>query len=119
MALRLRVVWLLLFALIAAQTLGLLHRVAHPTHVGAEVFVGAALEESTSPRGWLQDLFTGHDRDSGCVLFDGLNASGVAPELPSLALPVLLPLHVILWSRGEALARWAALFDARGPPTLR
>jgi hypothetical protein len=34
-------------------------------------------------------------------------------------LPVVLSTAIFDISRGEALARWAALFDARGPPSTR
>jgi hypothetical protein len=34
-------------------------------------------------------------------------------------LPVIAPAFFLQWFQGEFLARWAALFDARGPPPIR
>jgi hypothetical protein len=39
--------------------------------------------------------------------------------MPTLQLPVCAPAALVLWYQGEYLARWAALFDARGPPSVR
>jgi hypothetical protein len=116
MALRRRVLWVLLFALVAAQTLGLLHRAAH-----APSSVAAAHANADAPRlgGWVQDLFSAHDGDTSCPLFDQLNASGMMPSVPAACLPAVLPNYLLLGYLGQALARWAALFDARGPPSLR
>jgi hypothetical protein len=36
-----------------------------------------------------------------------------------VVLPALLPAAVFLYLEGEVLARWVALFDARGPPSAR
>jgi hypothetical protein len=38
------------------------------------------------------------------------------PAVALMALPVVLPSFAVAIFAGEALARWAALFDARGPP---
>jgi hypothetical protein len=48
-------------------------------------------------------------------LSHGSGALGV----PTLALPVLLPSATFAYLQGEAIARWVALFDARGPPSTR
>jgi len=110
-------VWLLLCALLAAQTFGLVHRVAHGS--GASQATQASTASPASMSGWAQDLFAGHEGDPSCKLFDQLNACGAMPELPAIALPMLAPLFFLSWSQGEVLSRWATLFDARGPPFLR
>jgi hypothetical protein len=51
-------------------------------------------------------------------LFDQLG-QGAVPEVAAPQLPVCAPAALILWYQGEYLARWAALFDARGPPSVR
>jgi hypothetical protein len=39
--------------------------------------------------------------------------------VPLVVLPVLLPIGHFRYLQGEAIARWVALFDARGPPSTR
>ncbi len=41
------------------------------------------------------------------------------PAVALLSLPMALPSLLVAIFQGEALARWAALFDARGPPLTR
>ncbi len=117
MTLRRRVLWVLLFALIAAQTLGLVHRAAHsPQLLHA---TSSAHTNNTLATGWVKSLFSAHEGEAGCRLFDQLNASGMLPSLPALSLPAVLPHYFLRWYQSQALARWVALFDARGPPSLR
>jgi hypothetical protein len=123
-------VWLLAAALLLAQLLGLMHGVvhdpqahihshAHAHHDGRhqEHSVLAHAEEERG--GWLASLFSSHDSDSDCRLFDQASHGQAAPALPMLSLPLVLSSVAFDISRGEALARWAALFDARGPPFTR
>lgn len=65
--------------------------------------------------GWSR-FFSSHDGDSDCRLFDQASHGNAAPAMVALCLPMVLSSFVFDISRGEALARWAALFDARGPP---
>jgi hypothetical protein len=118
--------WLLAFALVGAQALGLMHRIVH----GPQVAIGhefAAQHEQRgregghdhdNAHGWLGVLFSGHDDDSTCRLFDPLGHDA-APAVAAVAMPVILSSFFLQWFQGEALVRWAALFDARGPPSLR
>ena len=122
--------WLLVFALVAAQALGLMHRVVHGpqvaigheqvaddthAHAHADAHADAGCDHG---QGWLSQLFTGHDDDSTCRLFDPLNHEAM-PALPVVALPLALSSFFIELLRGDFVARRAALFDARGPPALR
>ena len=66
----------------------------------------------------LQDLFSSHADTSDCRLFDVLGQPGCAPA-PLIALPVLVPTGSIAVTHADFVARWAALFDARGPPPSR
>ncbi|HSV34539.1 MAG TPA: hypothetical protein VLI46_03220 [Ramlibacter sp.] len=124
-------VWLLFSALVAAQALGLMHRVVHGPQ--AQLALGFAAEHDPyagnphSPGAdrahdhgahWSAALFAGHDDDSTCRLFDPLNHEG-PPAVPALALPMGLSSFLFQWFQAEALVRWAALFDARGPPSIR
>lgn len=134
MALRRGLLWLVLCALVTAQALGLMHRVIHGPHVAigheAAAFrvpdsrsmsqADAAAHASGVPHGngWVASLFTGHSDDSTCRLFDPLNHEA-APTVPCITLPVISVFFFIDFFQGEFLARWAALYDARGPPSPR
>ena len=121
MALRRGFLWLVLFALVSAQTLGLMHRVVHVSQFEseAEVIAVHAHDDGRHGRGWTKTVFDGHDGEPACRLFDQLSQGGCLPSVPAVLLPVSAPLFFLQWFQGEALARWAALFDARGPPQLR
>ncbi len=125
--------WVLVFALLLAQMLGLMHGVVHGSQMQAldsgqehhhvhdhdhdhDHDQGLHADHHT---GWLESLFSLHDADSDCRLFDQASHGHAAPALPALSLPILLSSFVVDIPQGEALARWAALFDARGPPLTR
>ena len=121
MAARRGLLWLVLFALLAAQTLGLMHRVVHADARNLPTLTAHELQEDrglAAGESWIAGLFSSHD-DPGCRLFDQLAQGAMIPELPVMHLPVLAPVSILLWFQGEYLARWAALFDARGPPSVR
>jgi len=108
-------VWLLLCALVAAQALGLMHRTVHLPHGIAQGQAHAHSHDGDS-HGWVADLFAGHEDDSSCRLFDPLNHEG-APCVPPVVLPLSLSSFFLDAFQGDFVARWAALFDARGPPS--
>ncbi len=129
-------VWLLAAALLLAQVLGLMHGVVHgpQAHLHSHVhhdlaFAHAshdhddrdhsAIAQDERGGGWLESLFSSHEGDSDCRLFDQASHGQAAPTFPMLSLPPVLSSVAFDISRGEALARWAALFDARGPPSSR
>jgi hypothetical protein len=120
MSLRRGFLWMVLFALLGAQTMGLMHRVVHVPVFGADAaVVSMAPHEGVRSQGWADTLFVGHDGEPACRLFDQLSQGGCLPSVAAVLLPVTAPLFFLQWFQGEALARWAALFDARGPPQLR
>lgn len=109
--------FLLALALVLAQTLGLLHRVAHEGAPGAALAAAAA--QADPVHGWLTSLFGGHDEQTPeCRLFDGLG-HGAFADLPVLALPVLPLAQLVARTHADFIARWVTLFDARGPPSSR
>jgi hypothetical protein len=124
--------WLLVGALLLAQLLGLMHGVVHgpQAHLHDKAAVaqlaqlhqdhdhdhGHSASAHAEHGGWLASLFSSHGGDSDCRLFDQASQGHAAPVLPMLSLPLVLCTLAFDISRGEALARWAALFDARGPP---
>lgn len=113
MARRSLTVWLLALALVAAQALGFAHRVAHGHGQGQGHGLGTATAVSSG------DLFAGHEGQPACLLYDQLSGTAITPAVPVLCTPVIPPAFYLAVAQGEALARFAALFDARGPPSLR
>ena len=120
--------WVLACTLLLAQTLGLMHGVVH----GPQAHIHSSghehhdhdhdhpdAAEADHGTGWLASLFSSHDGDSDCRLFDQASHGNAAPAMLALGLPMVLSSFVVDISRGEALVRWAALFDARGPPLTR
>lgn len=102
----------LLAMFVLAQTLGWIHRSVHGT--GVPVHASSVATADTVA----DDLFA-HDAGSNeCRVYDALGHADCAPA-PLLALPVLPPAAVIVATLGDFVARWAALFDARGPPRSR
>lgn len=111
---------LLVFVVLAAQALGLVHRTVHgPAGSGPGVALhvhGPA--DAHEEAGWLAALFDGHDDESKCRLFDSLTQGGPQPACVNV-LPPPQAAGLLATLAGAVLARWAALFDARGPPRLR
>ena len=114
--------------LVMTQTLGVVHAIKH----GAS---GSSLHsqnefndrdhdhdhdhaetEAPSANHFLASLFSLHQDGSDCRLFDQASHDGGLAMAVKLALPGVPPLLTVAIFQGDALARWAALFDARGPP---
>lgn len=118
----LRAAWgCLALVLLLAPMLGLMHGLVH----GAPDTQHAALAHSAQDHGpgqthgWLADVFSAHGDESDCRVYDQLGHAD-ALAVPCLAaLPMVLPAFVFLFLEGEVRARWAALFEARGPPLTR
>lgn len=121
MVLRRSLLWLLLFALVSVQALGLVHRIVHgePAALSAAAAPRAAADHDLEGRRWASGLFGDHDDEGGCLLYDQLSHGGCLPVPAAVTLPVVAPVFLLQWFQGEFLARWAALFDARGPPPIR
>jgi hypothetical protein len=109
----------LALAVVLSHLLGLMHRSLHGPHT--QVADTAVTEHANHGAGdcdsasWVADLFAAHDDESKCRLFDSLTQGG--PQAGSVAV-FLAPASpgLLLSLAGEALARQAALFEARGPP---
>ncbi|MET0311546.1 MAG: hypothetical protein ABW051_05805 [Burkholderiaceae bacterium] len=114
----------LLFAFLAMQTLGFMHRVEHgPAHgLGAAVAAVAheAAHAHSDDHGHAgPGLFSSHDDGSpSCQVYDQLSHADFVAPAGACALPSVPPSFRILFFQGEAVARWATLFDARGPPPV-
>ena len=111
--LRLWAAWLVL-ALCFSGTLGQMHRMLHAPGL-AQAQAGAQGHESGHGHGWLDGLFGIHG-DAECRLYDQLSGDPALPGVPLMLLPLQLPAAQLLLRQGDFVARWAALFDARGPP---
>ena len=104
-------------ALVLSQSLGQLHAIKHGSLASAP-HVMAAQEASKNQleSGFLKQLFSSHGSSTDCRLYDQLGNSCALPAVALMLLPAVLPSLPLAIFAGEALARWAALFDARGPP---
>jgi hypothetical protein len=120
---------LLVVALWFAGSLGLVHRSLHMPGLAQAAVATATAHARLDHYGHqhhdgahatdgLAKLFVDHS-DADCRLYDQLSHGAGLPGVPMLMLPVLLPSATFAWLQGEALARWVALFDARGPPSAR
>lgn len=114
----------LLVVLVLAQTLGWMHRALHgdagagSRHGLVAAAAEAATHADTAHGAGLHDLFGSHAEPNDCRLFDALGQPGCMPA-PLVVLPVLLPAASLALTHADFVARWAALFDARGPPPTR
>ena len=109
-------------ALLLSVFLGQVHAVKHGGLAGAhaaqaehEHAQGQDCDHS-GDHGFFDKLFSNHSSDNDCRLYDQLGDGHAMPVLAAASLPVVLPSHQVAIFAGQALARWAALFDARGPP---
>lgn len=131
---------LLAVALWFASTMGLVHGVIHvqgapqaaehtrtASAVAVEVVATVATEagsvakvaHATHVTGFAA-LFADHaDGDAQCRLYDQLSHGPAAIAVPLIVLPLVLPTATFDFFQGEVLARWVALFQARGPPSPR
>ena len=119
----------LALAMLLPQMLGLLHGVTHgvthssmhgvkPEHARQAPHAHADHADHGHARASsLASLFTAHDDGSpDCRLYDQASHDGLATDVAALGLPQLTPSTGVALFAGDALARWAAQFDARGPP---
>jgi len=110
-------VFALAVALWFAGTLGLMHRSLHvPGLPDAPAQAVQVVHKHTAHH--LASMFGDHT-DAECRLYDQLSHGSAMPGVPLVVLPMLLPSATFAFLQGEALARWVALFDARGPPSTR
>jgi len=111
--------WLLALALLLAQGLGQVHRSLHgPVLLARAAQALAATDAPPVAVARDADAF-GHLSDTDCRLYDQLLHADLLPGVPLVPPPLVLPVTVLHRLAGEALARWAALYDARGPPPTR
>ena len=129
--------WVFIACFLLAQTLGLIHGVVHGSshglthasgHNAAHIAVHDDAHEATHydepalvHQTFFDQLFSGHasdDLDPQCRLFDQSSHLDSLPALPVMALPLAISPFVFSLQTGLAVARWHALFEARGPPSV-
>lgn len=114
---------MLVAVLVLAQAIGWMHRSLHgasPARGSAAValHVHANATKPDASRSWTDKLFGSHSEASDCRLFDVLGQPGCAPA--AMPGPTLISMATLLaTTHADFVARWAALFDARGPPASR
>jgi len=107
--------WLVALALV--QTLGLLHRLAHPG--GAPAGIALRAVAAADDGGVLASMFAGHDADgAACDLYDGVAHADLDVGMPSLPGPAIHAAPAPAFHRGWQIAAQAAGALARGPPSL-
>ena len=111
---------LLAAVLVMTQTLGLVHGVKHGSS-GSSLYSQNDGHEHGEAKAlganhFLASIFSLHQDMSDCRLFDQASHGGGLAMAIQSALPGVSPPLTVAIFQGEALARWAALFDARGPP---
>jgi hypothetical protein len=113
-------VLVLLVAFVLAQALGWIHRGLHGDSGPSRG--DGTVHELSEPRdgepGFLERLFGTHADASECRLFDAAAQPAMA-SAKLVILPLALPTALLLAGHAGFLARWCALFDARGPPPSR
>ena len=113
---------LLAAVLVMTQTLGVVHAITHGSS-GSSLHSqddghdhDHAEAEAPGANRFLASIFSLHQDVSDCRLFDQASHGGGLEMAIQSALPGVPPPLTVAIFQGEALARWAALFDARGPP---
>jgi hypothetical protein len=121
----------LALALLMVPLFGLMHGIVHgfshgqPTAqsqvqartIAIQAPAGRSLTHSH--KGWTEALFSSHGKAADCLVFDQLCHADALHFLPLQALPTTLPSFVLVTLAGDFIARWAALYQARGPPLAR
>lgn len=111
----------LVLALVWAQSMGLWHRVVHwdaPHTARAGMALPSALHVGQTPK-LMQRLFAGHLLDTDCQFFDQHSHGDLLSSATAATVGLALSAPVLVASHALAVARWHALFQARGPPSLR
>ena len=118
----------LLLAVLASQSLGLLHRYVHfpggghhslsvspQSSSGPPLEAGAASNHLPQALAWVAGLFSAHtEGSSACLGFDTcIDSVPTQVQQGFVAVPAI---GFLLQLNGLAIARWHAQFQARGPP---
>ncbi len=123
----------LVLAVLLTQSIGLWHGIVHAGHGADSAHVSSLATGATAPdpvngvvevieapdtHHFFETLVGDHDGRQ-CQLFDQLCHGDALATLSVVALPLGVPAAHIAHLTGLAVARWAALFQARAPPVSR
>jgi hypothetical protein len=109
----------LALALVLAQSIGLIHGIAHAPLLTNNVFADQAGDASSS---FVEQLFGDHQDQSGnakCHLFDQSNHLDGLCNVSAVVLPTHFATATPIAFTGLSAARWLAALHARGPPFFR
>jgi len=107
----------LAMVVLLSQSLGQLHAIKHGSLAPApHVIAAQEASKNQLEDGFLEQLFSSHSSSTDCRLYDQLGNGYALPAVALMQLPAVLPSLLVAIFAGEVLARWAALFEARGPP---
>ena len=123
----------LALALLMVPLMGLMHGIVHgfshgqstaQSHVQSQsqatvIKAPAGRSLTHAHKGWTDALFSSHGKAADCLVFDQLCHADALHFLLLQALPTPLPNIVLVTLAGDFIARWAALYQARGPPSAR
>ena len=111
-------VLVMVLALVLAPALGLVHGVLHGdrVHHTHQHIHHADVHTHDDHAAGLEQLFADHSEATDCRVYDQQSHADLAPGIPMLVLPYVPIGFTLRHPAGEALARFAALFEARGPP---
>ena len=109
----------MVLALLWAQSLGLWHGIVHSGHGEGGVHAQQVAAESAPPFISFESLLGKHYDSVDCQLFDQLCHGDALATALVLVLPPGVGVAHIARLTGLAVARWAAPFQARAPPSSR
>jgi len=115
----------LALALLMVPLMGLMHGIVHDVSHGlptSGVKASTHRHDQSRPdadKGWSAALFASHETAADCLVFDQLCHADAVHFLPLPAVLTSLSSLALVTLAGDFIARWAALYQARGPPSAR
>ncbi|MES2950325.1 MAG: hypothetical protein V4858_17415 [Pseudomonadota bacterium] len=113
---------LLALVLVCAQSLGLWHRLVHPGPGQLDRLDAAAqatVADTATAHSLFTQLFSLHQGDADCQFFDHASHGDAISTVSTAVVGLALAPRLLVDSHGLFVARWHALFQARGPPSVR
>ena len=108
----------LALALVLAQSIGLIHGIAH-----APLLANTHADQASgTPDSFVERLFGDHHDQNGnakCHLFDQCNHLDGVSHVHAVVLPTQFAAVLPVAFSGLFTVRWLAAFHARGPPSFR
>ena len=105
-------------ALVLAQSIGLIHGIAH----APLLTLTHAVQASEAPDSFVEHLFGDHQDQDGnakCRLFDQSNHLDGLCDISAVVLPTHFARAIPVAFTGRSTVPWFATFNARGPPSFR